>query len=233
MLLYQDNIKMENPFILIKTRCSLVNLPIAWIDDVSLITVHLTDQCWTYLDESPPYILQQSNMKCFQLQIKEHITDLIIEMYTTEILPIGELLHLQWGKNQIPVYPRNIVRTLWFEENYTSVEYELGAICNNTKTTFSLWAPTAFSVSLILNDRKFPMDRTVKGVWTTTITGDLHGAQYEYEIYVNGNINRVIDPYAKSCNANSEKGVVIDFSRIPQVIVERPKSRKTTRFDYL
>ncbi|MFK4997374.1 hypothetical protein ACI2OX_06960 [Bacillus sp. N9] len=55
------------------------------------------------------------------------------------------------------------------------------------------------------------------------MNGDWHGSSYDYEININGKIERVNDPYAKALLANSEKGVVVDLTRTDQMKAKRPK----------
>nr|WP_233711389.1 type I pullulanase [Lederbergia citrisecunda] len=135
---------------------------------------------------------------------------------------MGETLTLIWGDESFPVYPRGIVRTPWFDETYAAFEEVLGVYCNNDVTYFSIWTPLATSVILYLNNMSKKLNRQSNGVWTCQVEGNCHGFAYEYEITAYGKTMRVNDPYAKSMLANSEKGVVIDFSKTDPIIVKRP-----------
>ena len=42
---------------------------------------------------------------------------------------------------------------------------------------------------------------------------DLHNTYYNYYVYNSTGINLVTDPYAKSCNVNGTRGLVVDFAR--------------------
>ena len=109
-----------------------------------------------------------------------------------------------------------------FDELY-KYEDELGAIYNNRKTTFKIWAPLAESVEVIFygkdgydyrSDAKevIKMKYEVKGVWKLEVKGDLNGEFYNYIIKRSGVSKEVIDPYAKAVGVNGERGMVIDLN---------------------
>lgn len=109
-----------------------------------------------------------------------------------------------------------------FDELY-KYEDELGAIYNNRKTTFKIWAPLAESVEVIFygkdgydyrSDAKevIKMKYEEKGVWKLEVKGDLNGEFYNYIIKRGGVSKEVIDPYAKAVGVNGERGMVIDLN---------------------
>ena len=109
-----------------------------------------------------------------------------------------------------------------FDELY-KYEDELGAIYNNRKTTFKIWAPLAESVEVIFygkdgydyrSDAKevIKMKYEEKGVWKLEVKGDLNGEFYNYIIKRSGVSKEVIDPYAKAVGVNGERGMVIDLN---------------------
>ena len=110
-----------------------------------------------------------------------------------------------------------------FDELY-KYEDELGAIYNNRKTTFKIWAPLAESVEVIFygkdgydyrSDAKevIKMKYEEKGVWKLEVKGDLNGEFYNYIIKRGGVSKEVIDPYAKAVGVNGERGMVIDLNQ--------------------
>ena len=110
-----------------------------------------------------------------------------------------------------------------FDELY-KYEDELGAIYNNRKTTFKIWAPLAESVEVIFygkdgydyrSDAKevIKMKYEEKGVWKLEVKGDFNGEFYNYIIKRNGVKKEVIDPYAKAVGVNGERGMVIDLNQ--------------------
>lgn len=103
----------------------------------------------------------------------------------------------------------------------------LGAIYSVSATTFKLWAPLASAVWLLFftgsNDetpsRVVPLDRgsgTEQGIWRCTVSGDLEGQIYQYQVIHERIGKRVLDPYAVAMtefNSDGEdlvgKGVVV------------------------
>ena len=115
-----------------------------------------------------------------------------------------------------------------FNEAYGYTGNDLGAVVNNNKTTFKLWAPVSDRVVLNLyetgtsikykggsNDHEiFEMSRGEKGTFEITIDRNLHNTYYTYTVYNGKYENEVVDPYAKSVGINGERGLVVDFSQV-------------------
>ncbi|GAB3044622.1 type I pullulanase [Virgibacillus ainsalahensis] len=189
---------------------------VAWIDDIHKLTVISNDIDELIQDENPPVIYWEDKEKYFQTKMEEKIEHSIVHVSFFEDLPMGENLVLLWGGIEIPVYPGAIVRTDWFDYHYGAPDAELGAIYENSATTFAVWAPTAISVKLSLGEQQLLLSKPENGVWKLKVNGDWHGFAYDFEITVNGKKTRCNDPYAKALLANSEKSVVIDLSRTVQ-----------------
>ncbi|WP_068677424.1 type I pullulanase [Oceanobacillus sp. Castelsardo] len=197
---------------------------VAWIDDIHEITV-IGDMESLFLNRQSPLIYIENKQSYIQTKA-EKINHSKAKIRYHEELPIGENLFLLWNDIKIPIYPGAIVRTNWFDENYSNLDVELGATCHRASTTFSIWAPTATVVKVELNDKKIPLKRQNRGVWTLTVDGDWHGCPYIYDVTLNGESTLVNDPYAKAMLPNSEKGIIIDFTRTKSLkdsSVSRPK----------
>ncbi|WP_085993595.1 type I pullulanase [Oceanobacillus senegalensis] len=189
---------------------------VAWIDDINEMTVN--GDLENLPEKHPyPFIVWEKKQTNFQASVKEVINKTTARIHFHEELPFGETLYLLWGEKKFPIYPGAIVRTKWFDEKYADLDATLGAVCSKTSTTFSLWAPTATEVRLALSESYYHLNREEKGIWKLTIEGDWHGFPYQYEITVNGKKTLVNDPYAKAMMPNSEKAVIIDFSRTKQI----------------
>lgn len=120
----------------------------------------------------------------------------------------------------------NVVSDIAFDEAF-AFDGELGAIYSQYSTEFRLWAPTATKVNLLVfNGDKIvetiPMELGDKGVYSTVLEGNQLGLVYMYEVHVNGQVNKVVDPYAKSTTINGEKTVVVDpqISYVPNPVNE-------------
>jgi len=97
----------------------------------------------------------------------------------------------------------------------------LGAIWQKDKTTFKIWAPLATSVVLNLyksgnGDKAFKtvdLEEGERGVFSTELKGDFDKIYYTYDITNHGKTEYdVVDPYAKACGVDGERGMVINFS---------------------
>ncbi|QUW22985.1 type I pullulanase [Sporosarcina sp. Marseille-Q4063] len=185
----------------------------AWIDDVFVLTVKVPDAAAVMKETNPPIIHWAAMDKYFPVKLDHAIDATIVRMTLVDELPMGEDLFLNWGKLRVPIYPRAIVRTDWFEKRYSCLETELGAVYEETATTFSVWAPTATCVTLFLGDQIYALKRGKNGIWSSKISGNWHEFPYQYEVTVNGQTTRVNDPYSKALLVNSEKSVVVDLSK--------------------
>ncbi len=118
----------------------------------------------------------------------------------------------------VPLQFRNVVKTKAFNEMFFDDRNDFGARVENGRTKFVVWAPTATSVSLILNpyDVKeiYHMKRHEKGSWEIEIPRNLHSANYLYLVNVNGTVVEALDPYGFSSIANHKTSAVVDFTKI-------------------
>lgn len=106
----------------------------------------------------------------------------------------------------------------------------LGADYSKDRTVFQVWAPSADQVSLNRytkgssaeqGDRLIEtvsMERVLDekgewadGVWTKTVSGDLHGTYYTYSVTVGTQTNETIDIYAKAAGVSGTRGMVVDL----------------------
>lgn len=105
---------------------------------------------------------------------------------------------------------------------------QLGNFYTAKSTTFKLWAPLASDVKLLLfnkadaqnADTTVPMVKSVEGVWSVTVQGNLVGKFYQYAVTNAGVTKAVLDPYARSMaefNSNGAdkvgKGAIVDLAK--------------------
>lgn len=188
----------------------------AWIDDIHQLNVQFKDISILIQSDNPPVIYWSKQDHQFHIKLIEMIDENNAQLTYSDFLPIGEELILLWGEVTIPIYPGAIVRTEWFETHYTNTDEELGAIYEKTATTFTVWAPTATSVKLSIDNKTLCMQRGNKGLWQLRVHGDWHGFPYHFIATVNGKIIKANDPYTKAILANSEESIVIDLARTNQ-----------------
>lgn len=108
----------------------------------------------------------------------------------------------------------HIVRSSLFDSMYRYDGLDLGATYTPTQTTFKLWAPISRQVLLILEGVPHALTRGEKGVWHTSLAGDLDGQSYHYLHRVNGEWLEVHDPYAISSKVNSGDSYVINPAKL-------------------
>ncbi|MBP3038541.1 type I pullulanase [Bacillaceae bacterium Marseille-Q3522] len=195
----------------------------AWFDDVYKIT----------LENIPTNNLENIEVRGGErtLQVEdvkwknEHTAALMIAYP----LSLEEKWHVNVNGQVIPIYARNIVRTKWFDDHYAATDCELGAQYSKNKTVFTVWAPTATALSLFLGEQKLTMTRGEKGIWQAETNGDWHGVAYDYEITINGHVERVNDPYTKGLLLNSKRGVVLDLQRTNSAGVSQQQRPSVTQ----
>ncbi|AMB99572.1 pullulanase [Aerococcus urinaehominis] len=98
---------------------------------------------------------------------------------------------------------------------------ELGVNYHIETCQFRLWAPTALAVELLIYDDLYGDNYSVyemlegeKGTYYYSLDGDWHNTAYMYRLYLpDGATNLSVDPYAKACTANGERGVILDLER--------------------
>ncbi|MDC3417637.1 type I pullulanase [Aquibacillus salsiterrae] len=179
-----------------------------WIDDKSTITFSASE-----LEQKPltPPIIKSDDQPFTVDTVTWNDTTATIIL--KEILPMNQAITLTWNEWHAPVYPRGVVRTDWFEQKFDASTVTLGASYTKAKTTFTIWAPTATKLILVLQNKQYLMSRNDNGVWETTIESDCHLFRYYYLVTVNGEEHKLNDPYAKGLTANSAEGVVLELSQ--------------------
>ncbi len=108
----------------------------------------------------------------------------------------------------------------YFAESYHYDGNDLGAVVSEKQTTFKLWAPTALSVLLCLFKsgnggeayKTVSMQKREYGIWYHCEECP-HGTYYTYLVNVSGRAVEIVDPYAKACGVNGERGMVVDLVR--------------------
>ncbi|MEV6795774.1 pullulanase-type alpha-1,6-glucosidase [Streptomyces sp. NPDC051320] len=95
----------------------------------------------------------------------------------------------------------------------------LGPVFHHGRTTLSVWAPTAHSVSLELDGRTVRMKRnSASGVWSVTGSRGWTGKPYRYVVTVWAPsvqklvTNKVTDPYSTALTTDSARSLVVDLS---------------------
>jgi pullulanase len=102
---------------------------------------------------------------------------------------------------------------------------DLGANYSAAATTFKVWSPVSSALRLNLYEKgssseaasayeTHAMVKGDKGVWSVSVTGDLAGKYYTYSVSNSSYSEKeIVDPYAKACGLNGQRGMVVDFSK--------------------
>lgn len=101
---------------------------------------------------------------------------------------------------------------------------DLGAVYTPQQTTFRLWAPTARAVLLHLYATgtdfepgarelgSISMEPAGQGTWRAVVPGDQNGVYYTYALRFADHTTTVVDPYARACGSNGQRGMVLDLA---------------------
>lgn len=127
------------------------------------------------------------------------------------------------GYKSIKVTLGKIFASKEFEQMY-HYDGKLGALYENDKTNFILWAPMASNVKLALyntgdyvNEKEpkkvVEMKKGDKGTWSLEVNGDLNGTYYDYLVTNDGKEENVTDPYANAVGVNGKRAMVIDLNK--------------------
>ncbi|GAE94259.1 hypothetical protein JCM21714_3399 [Gracilibacillus boraciitolerans JCM 21714] len=108
---------------------------IAWQDKKDLVTIDFNETNeWTELD---PVI--KSENKEIAVQSIDWLNSQTARLTLQKDLPLGSQAKLIWGENEWPIYPRNIVKTRWFDQTFDASSEQLGPVYSKEKTSFSVW----------------------------------------------------------------------------------------------
>lgn len=163
-----------------------------YLDDLNLITIE------NYNNETIEYngkVLEVNNGQAYinDVELGQHLVCLVD------------------GK-EVSVEVRFYVKTDHFDQKYTNSSQVLGSVVKDETTTFTLWAPTAYKVNLLIDEHAFEMNRDAQGFYSITLENDCSGTAYLYEVYRDGQVIRTCDPYAKATLPNRKASVVTNLS---------------------
>jgi len=131
---------------------------------------------------------------------------------------LRKTLRLRCGELVAVVHPRGVFDDPEFQERCCYAGEDLGANWTETQTSFRLWAPTAAAVEVLLYRNgtdgdpfyRQAVERSEGGSWYCALNGDLDQVYYTYRINVEDKAYEVVDPYAKSCGSNGQRGMIFN-----------------------
>ncbi|RCW76950.1 type I pullulanase [Saliterribacillus persicus] len=180
---------------------------VAWLDEKDTITIEVPKS--ESLEASLPHVYV-GNSPCMIKSVgflDENTAQITLE----DPFSLECVASLSWGGDEWQIYLRKVVRSAWFDQTYDCTDEKLGCSYFADRSEFAVWAPTARKVELVIETETFQMERKANGVWYIAVEGDWKNMPYHFVVAINGEVQKVNDPYAKSMTANSERGVVIDL----------------------
>ncbi|RDU36159.1 type I pullulanase [Neobacillus piezotolerans] len=118
-----------------------------------------------------------------------------------------------------------VTRSKEFDREFFYSGDDLGSSCQNGRTSFKVWAPTATNVKIKIympGEGRFElvkMARGEKGVWSLELGRDLEFARYTYMAFINQEWKEAADPYAAAVTVNGTHGVVarLENTAVPKI----------------
>ena len=106
-----------------------------------------------------------------------------------------------------------------YDAQYAYSGDDLGCTYTPQATTFKVWSPEASAVKLCRYEKgnggsvieEVDMTKGDKGVWSTTIQGDIVNTYYTYKVTVGGSTREAVDIYAKAAGVNGDRAMVVDL----------------------
>lgn len=187
----------------------------AYLEDFNEIKVIVKSNI--LFDETSVYVKNNTNIIPLIVKNKYNINDETHIHYFSniEIVPYKDtVLWLNENLNTIVLLGK-ITRSSLFDKKFYFDGW-LGFKYNKEKTIFRLWTPVAKEVFVIVDDIEYQMDYLDKGVWQTSVSGDLDSVRYHYKFRINEDFIETLDPYAISSLANNEEDYVIDINKTYQ-----------------
>lgn len=120
-----------------------------------------------------------------------------------------------------PVELKKIYCSQEFINNYNYTANDLGITYSREKTKFKIWSPLAEKIILNLyksgnyneedKTSSYELTKSDNGTFEIIIYKDLNKVYYDYDVYVNGEVNRTNDPYSIACGVNGIRSMVVDM----------------------
>lgn len=112
----------------------------------------------------------------------------------------------------------HIVKTAKFNDTYVYAGDDLGLTYTPERSTFKLWAPTAYEISLLLThhsvEEVYPMKKGNNGVFEVSVDKDCLNDPYHFLVRVDGSWREIVDPYTSFSGPNSKYSVVMDVKEL-------------------
>ncbi len=116
---------------------------------------------------------------------------------------------------------RLINRDIFNQPEFYYEKDDLGFKWTSSKTVFKLWSPVADELRVLLYKNSTAtkptltkeMQKSEHGVWEAVIPNNWENYYYLYEIRIDENTWRQIDPYSRALSLNSKRSLVFDVGK--------------------
>ncbi|QKS72102.1 type I pullulanase [Paenalkalicoccus suaedae] len=193
-----------------------------WLDDIQFITVDAADiqRPFTLTVKSPTTSYTAAYQQMVNGGSWLYFIDIEVDVSRDLTVEINDISY--------PVYLRGVVRSDAFDKAFRADDLEYGAIPSDSATLFRVWSPVASSINVKIDGARYAMKKLDRGVYEFTLHKNAHGASYVYEATIYGEVEQIVDPYAKAVTTNSLAAVVYDSTQVRSHAFDtstRPKVR--------
>lgn len=172
----------------------------------------------------PEFTVTDDTGKQYPMEVSRIRTEgrLTIGILSVEgITDLRKTLYLNCNELSQVICARRVFDTPRFQERFCYEGDDLGAVWTPECTAFRLWAPTASKAEVLLYRhgtiggpvQTHTMERAEGGTWYAELAGNFDQVYYTYRVTVEGETHEVVDPYAKACGLNGQRGMVVDLNR--------------------
>lgn len=208
----------------------------AKIDDINVVTVETNYVYDASVGTNADITIEGMTVKSIEAVDQGHgSTTNIVKVTTEENFELTKNYKLSkplFGDATVSI--GDVVRSEGFDEFFYYDGNDLGNTYTKEETKFRVWAPTAGEAKLVVYDKwdspegkETAMEKSDKGTWTASLTGDQKGTIYTYKVKIGDKWNEAVDPYARAVTVNGDRGAVVDLS---ETNPENFKSTKKAEF---
>ncbi len=207
----------------------------AYWDGPSMAQVYLRKNYYEGITDTLTLVAGDGQLIQLDFEVMEASSDYIIYGVMLPALSFESRYDIEDDRGlKAPLEFGRVVRSQAFDDFFYTDAF-LGAKYTKKATTFSVWAPTADAVQLMILDGQkqeraraagnqkvknentitlSPMIYTEKGVWTICVPGNLELTPYRFLVKRQACWYEAIDPYAVASLANNSASVVIDSEKL-------------------
>lgn len=113
-----------------------------------------------------------------------------------------------------PVFMRFITHSPEFDEMFYPDLDKLGSFYRRNTCNFRVWAPLSKAAYVVVDNKRYQMNYTDKGVYELKLKGRYEGSIYHFEVLRNDRLVKFKDPFSYSCVKDREESYVVDTRKL-------------------